>query len=214
MSERGVCRVDALADGDRPRVLCVSDQATLDAPWTPDDQAAEDRRVARHEAAHAVVALALGRHVEYVSALPFDAHALHHGRADGPRWLHDTVFVTLAGPLGQGEGEAAPPDIADQLSRVRASRTGCLGDCDACKVAFYLIGLWGRGRSDADLALLWTHMRATTLNLLGHPLIADGIERVADALAHRPLLLADDLAVIVNAAALRAAAATVLPQAE
>ena len=213
MSARDICRVPGLPEGERPRALCEPEHHdTLDRPWMADDYAAEDRRVARHEAAHAVVALALGRHVEYVSALPTDPHSLDRGRSDGPRWLHDAMFVLLAGRLG--EEEPPPLDYNDCLARLRASRAGCLGNCDDCKVAYLLRGVWGEGRSDADLALLWTHMRATTLNLLGHPVIAEGIERVADALARRPLLLADDLAVIVNTAALRAAAAGLLPQAE
>ncbi|MEE7504168.1 hypothetical protein MMR14E_13230 [Methylobacterium mesophilicum] len=179
--------------------------------WTEAGFAAakeEDRlRIARHEASHAVISLALGRHVEYVSVQEGDPHVMERGRADGPGWLHGSLFVTLAGDLGEPEPE--PFDHADGAARIAACRSGSLGTCDSCRLAYYLAGVWPE-RSDAELALLWGHLRAVVLNLMAHPTIVETIDRLAEALGRRKLLLADELHVIANVTALRTAAAEVL----
>lgn len=195
-----------------PRARCRRDGDTLDDPWTEAEEAEDRRRIARHEAAHAIIALSLGRHVEYVTTIEDDPHAMHRGRADGPRWLHDAVLVLMAGRLG--EGELQPLDHRDCRARIAASRTRCLGECDECKVAFFLGALWGRDRTDDELAQFWGHLRAVVLNLLNHPVIVEAIDRVAAALGRRSLLLADDLEILTNVTALRAVAAELLSQRE
>ncbi|WP_310206361.1 M50 family metallopeptidase [Ancylobacter sp. 3268] len=146
-----------------------------------------DRRVAVHEASHAVVAVAVGGRVVSVTidGQPRATHAGGLPRLDG-------VVITMAGPLGEGvlhhRSVYRPPDTEVAIWSDAARRCAVSGQCDDCRIAIFLAASTPDGG-----AFVATYRRAEdrTLALLDQPHIRSAIREVAAELLTHGTLTGD-----------------------
>ena len=204
--------VESIVNGARARArsegrsLSVADLVDTIAP--PDKRSDEDRRrVAIHEAGHAIAALALGRPLKSVSIIPdgtYGGTTEVINKASPPTLadIEDLVVIALAGRaadelLGRGANAGARDDLRTATELLLGARTqfglaGSLAWRDPTGVfGASVLDLATRQAIEADLARLFARAKALVEGS------ADLVTRLADRLMHERMMLADEIENVV-----------------
>jgi hypothetical protein len=157
-----------------------------------------------HEAGHAVVSVAYGQDVEYVTTANTNPHCRY--LAGDAATVHAALVRSAAGDIGSGiaRGLIVCPPADDLAANLKQARTGHRGTCDRCQCAALLVHHFPDA-SDADLVNYWRAEIAFADRLLEVPAVRSALHRVAAALRDKVLLTGNEVLDLVDVDELRAA---------
>jgi hypothetical protein len=152
-----------------------------------------DDEIARHEAAHAIVCLAVGAEVLAVQVAG-QPHCSHKAATTAA----DAIMITIAGDVGLN---ATPLDRRQPLVYLTKASAG---DCDSCLIAKHLRQV-APGADAKTLAAVWLEFHRRALAFFARETVREALDRLTGVLRERGRMSGEDIAEIVDASALRSA---------
>lgn len=165
------------------------------------------RASARHEAGHAIAALAHGRGVLWITigngrpACGYDQNRIGEATVDA------ASITTCAGVVAGGQ---ALPSWSDLHHAMRRARAGIDGTCDTCSNA-RLFAATVAHLDDGEIVEKWFSTFDAAATLFASPEWAGALAALAPELESRTLLRGEDIAAIVSVFDLAAPLATIKP---
>jgi hypothetical protein len=157
-----------------------------------------DRELARHEGSHAIASLAVGCQVieVQIAGQPFCGYTATSVFADA-------VFVTIAGEVADGTPAPTRTQLLQYLQKVQA---GTAGPCDGCRIASTFRQVASPEIVDDEtLATVWLDDWNDCAAFFAVPEVRDSLDRLAAELFTRRRMTGDEIAEIIDVAALKTA---------